>query len=137
VISTWSGFFGSGPRQLRALSKFTKKEAAVIELPDIVVPPDVPSPAPSPDLVESRPVMEEILEATPEPIPAPAPPVSKEGASVDALLTRLWRIFAPVRFDEDVEIRESVPSGLFVQAKPAQLQTAFEEIIKNAIRINA
>jgi len=68
-ISIGVGFLGAALVSF-ALFQSYEKEAAVIELPDIVVPPDVPSPAPSPDLVESRPVMEEILEATPEPIPA-------------------------------------------------------------------
>lgn len=135
----------------------------VIEMPAIVVEAEpkmrVSRPSPATEDLES--IIEEDTvnpeEFDPAPMtsailsaPIPEPPASieapatsagvepakaavKDSASVESVLRRALAPFRSRLMEENVELNENIPAGLFVKAKPAQLQTAIEEIIKNAL----
>lgn len=95
-----------------------------------------------PKALDPAPLMNPIAEAAPTAAPIEAAPVTvesseaatvKESASVEAVLRRALLHFRQRLVNEDIEVRENLPAGLFVKAKPAQLQTALEEIIKNSL----
>lgn len=99
------------------------------------IDPKALDPAPLMNPIADSPVLSVPVQtsaATNESVETPAVSI-KESASVEAVLRRALLHFRERLVNEEVEVRENLPAGLFVKAKPAQLQTALEEIIKNAL----
>lgn len=156
-ISLAIAFAGASLISLAAL-QWWESEKEVIEMPEIFVEKDE-EPLPKPQPEERRTIIREdtvdltMLDPAPmataptqesKPLPAPQTPLMaetpvaatstvKETASVEAVVRRALMPFRGRLVSEAVEVRENMPAGLFVKAKPAQLQTALEEIIKNAL----
>lgn len=110
--------------------------AVTMEFEPEVEEPDEFLPLPKPIAVTPAAVAE-FSKKLPEPVvsstPLNSPMEPKDTVFLDSVMHRALATFRNRATDEGVVIKETLAAGLQVKAKAAQLQTALEEIIKNAL----